>query len=182
MKHFLKLSHGADVMPLLLAVKRQAELWDSFPLRTSFEDSPHVQAHDIVLRAQDPDAHTLNQAYEKLECIDLMPSQRLPEANPLIYGLMARVGGQRLGRVIITMLEPGKVILPHEDTGPNAEYYDRFHVVLQGMPGSIFRIGDEKVMMQSGDIWWINNTVDHECINNSADDRIHMIIDIRTRQ
>ena len=28
--------------------------------------------------------------------------------------------------------------------------------------------------------WWFNNKEVHEVINNSADDRIHMVVDIRT--
>jgi len=32
----------------------------------------------------------------------------------------------------------------------------------------------------SGEVWWFDNTQEHEVMNNSADDRIVMIVDIRT--
>ena len=35
------------------------------------------------------------------------------------------------------------------------------------------------VNMLTGEIWWFNNQAEHEIINNSADDRIHLIVDIR---
>jgi hypothetical protein len=34
--------------------------------------------------------------------------------------------------------------------------------------------------MATGDIWWFNNRIEHEVINNSATERIHMVVDIRT--
>ena len=59
------------------------------------------------------------------------------------------------------------------------EYYERYHIVLSGHPGSIFRAGDEQVTMLTGEVWWFDNTKEHEVINNSADDRIHLIVDIK---
>jgi hypothetical protein len=36
--------------------------------------------------------------------------------------------------------------------------------------------------MPKGTIWWFDNEKEHEVINNSANDRIHMVVDIRTRK
>jgi hypothetical protein len=33
--------------------------------------------------------------------------------------------------------------------------------------------------MRTGEVWWFNNAIEHEVVNNSADDRIHLIVDIR---
>jgi hypothetical protein len=93
---------------------------------------------------------------------------------------MAYVHGERLGRVMINKIAPGGVIYPHADTPEHAEYYSRFHIVLQSQPGVVFRAGDEQVYMATGEVWWFDNKQEHEVINNSADDRIHMIVDIRT--
>jgi hypothetical protein len=62
----------------------------------------------------------------------------------------------------------------------HAEYWDRFHVCLASAPGANFRCGDEWVHMNPGEIWWFNNRLEHEVINNSGADRIHMVVDIRT--
>jgi len=98
----------------------------------------------------------------------------------MIMNLMAYVGGERLGRAMINKIKPGGRILPHVDSFEHAKYWDRFHIVLQSAPGVVFRCGEEKVYMGTGEVWWFQNAVDHEVINNSAEDRIHLVIDIRT--
>jgi hypothetical protein len=94
--------------------------------------------------------------------------------------LMTFVGGERLGRVMINKIAPGGIIYPHRDTEAHADYYSRFHIVLQSQPGALFRAGDEQVHMATGEVWWFDNSEEHEVTNNSADDRIHMVVDIRT--
>ena len=93
---------------------------------------------------------------------------------------MARVGGERLGRVMVNKLRPGGRIFAHADTPVHADYWDRYHVVLQSAPGCNFRCGEETVYMPPGRVWWFQNAIEHEVVNNSGDDRIHMIVDIRT--
>jgi len=94
--------------------------------------------------------------------------------------LMARVGGERLGRVMINKISPGGRIFPHCDTPAHVEYYRRFHIVLQSYVGNVFRAGKESVYMRAGEAWWFDNGQEHEVINNSTDDRINMVVDIRT--
>jgi quercetin dioxygenase-like cupin family protein len=92
---------------------------------------------------------------------------------------MRQVEATRLGRVIITKLPKGKTITPHVDGGAPATYYERYQVALQCLPGNKFIIGDEAVSFKSGEVWHIDNKVEHSVINNSADDRIVCIIDLR---
>ncbi len=104
----------------------------------------------------------------------------LPQARPLICDLMRLVEGERLGRVVVTRLAPGKAITPHADEDAHASYYDRYHIALQVLPGVIFRCGDEAAPMMTGEVWWFNNASVHEVMNESNDDRITLIVDIRT--
>jgi Aspartyl/Asparaginyl beta-hydroxylase len=99
----------------------------------------------------------------------------------MVFGLMGKVEGERLGRVMINRLRPGGRVYPHADTPAHADYWDRYHVVLQSGPGCLFRCGDETVQMATGECWWFQNALEHEVTNNSADDRIHLIIDVRTQ-
>ncbi|MCH7852629.1 MAG: aspartyl/asparaginyl beta-hydroxylase domain-containing protein [Candidatus Marinimicrobia bacterium] len=92
---------------------------------------------------------------------------------------MRGVQGSRLGRVLITRLAPGKSIAPHADGGAPAEYYERYQVALQSLPGCLFTVGDETVTFNAGDVWHIDNRMTHSVVNNSADDRVVMIVDIR---
>lgn len=103
----------------------------------------------------------------------------LPQARQIIFDLLRAVEGTQLGRVIITRLKPGKQIIPHVDAGAPAEFFKRYQVALQSLPGAIFQIEDEKVNFNTGEIWLINNRAEHSVQNNSKDDRIVMIVDIR---
>ena len=174
MRYFHRLTGDAMVMPLLHAVQRNHELWDMDTARTSFDGSPHAQAHDILLRCCDTANQTLSEAYVDLESVDRPAFHALPKAKDTCLDLMRLVGGSRLGRVVITRLEPGKKIAPHKDEGAYAEYYSRYHLVLQGLPSSLFRCGDETVSMQTGELWWFDASAEHEVMNNSKDDRVHM--------
>lgn len=113
------------------------------------------------------------------ESINYPAFAQLPAARPFVFGLMMLVQGERLGRVLITRLAPGKRILPHIDGGDHAAYYKRYQLMLQSEPGVLFRAGGEMVSMRTGECWWFDNSAEHEVINNSADDRIALIIDIK---
>ena len=183
MKNFQLMAQGVDVMPLLLALKRNPDLWDQHTLRTTHPNSPHTQVRDIWLRFNDlkPYKHgeDIVGVLDQHESIWYPAIDVLPQARALIFALMARVEGERLGRVLITSLEPGKRIDPHPDSGDHARYFERYHIVIQANPGMMFRCGDEEVQMKMGEIWWFQNQIEHEVINNGSDARIHMIVDIK---
>lgn len=190
MKHFQKISAGLDIMPLLLAVKRRPELWskDTF-LRDYNQGIPFGCVQTIFLRwpiiqdgskMTEEDKQRYMTGTEQHENVDREEYKILSEARPIVMNLMHYVGGERLGRVMINKIEPGGRITPHADTPAHADYYSRMHVVLQSSPGVIFECADEQVYMETGSVWWFNNKEVHSVINNSSEDRIHMIVDVRT--
>lgn len=183
MKHFQQLAAGINVTPLMNALQRQPELWDANPIRTQHPGTAHAQVSDILLRFNDlseylrtGDPTTIT---DDREAIAYPAWDKLPQVRPVIFDLMRTVEATRLGRVIITKLPPGREITPHEDQGAPAEYYERYQVALQSLPGSLFHIGEETVNFRSGDVWMIDNRTIHSVQNNSADDRIVMIVDLR---
>lgn len=190
MNNFLKLGGNTQVMPLMLAIHRLAKMQEAWKADTYLRDYPQGPFGDtesLILRFPSRSVHETEEAlqthdasFDQHENFDQPVFKLLPEARPLIFQLMTAVQGERLGRILINKLKPGGRIYPHADTPVHAEYWDRFHIVLQSAPGSLFRCGDECVNMETGDVWWFNNRLEHEVVNNSADDRIHMVIDIRT--
>lgn len=187
MRNFLRLATGIDVTPLMLAIQRRPELWKEDTYLRDYPQGPFGQIESIMLRfpvkgVYETEAELQNHlsTYDQHENIDYPAYAVLTEARPIVMALMTRVGGERLGRVMINKIAPGGVIFPHRDTESHAEYYSRFHIVLQSQAGVVFRAGDEQVYMATGEAWWFDNKEEHEVINNSADDRIHMIVDIRT--
>lgn len=186
MQNFLKIAQGQTVMPLLLAIRQHPEYWAEDTYLRDYPQGPFGNVETIMLRfpvkrvvEQEEELKKINSLYDQHESIDYPLYAQLPEARPLVMGLMAFVGGVRLGRVMINKLKPGGKIFPHADTPAHAEYYSRYHIVLQSSPGVVFRCADEQVYMGTGEVWWFNNKLEHEVINNSGEDRIHMIVDIR---
>lgn len=187
MKNFQCLTAGINVMPLLLAIKRRPELWKEDTYLRDYPQGPFKQIESIMLRfpekgVYETEAELKNHlsTYDQHESIDYPAYKVLTEARPLVMNLFGFVAGERLGRVIINKIAPGGVIFPHADTPDHVDYYSRFHIVLQSQPGVVFRSGDESVYMGTGEAWWFDNGQEHEVINNSADDRIHMVVDVRT--
>lgn len=190
MNNFMQLNCGADVLPLMLAIKRLEKVQDVWKEDTYLRDYPQGPFGDtesIILRfparsvfETEEELKKHESTFDQHENYDQPIFKLLPEARPLIFALMSAVNGERLGRCMINKLKVGGRIYPHADTPVHAEYWDRFHVVLQSSAGSNFRCGEEIVNMQTGDVWWFNNKIEHEVINNSSDDRIHLVIDIRT--
>lgn len=187
MNNFMRIACEMDVLPLLLAIKRRPELWKEDTYLRDYPQGPFGEVESIMLRFPEKrvfeleaDLERYKNSNEQHECIDYPPYKLLPEARGLIMWLMNRVGGERLGRCMINKIKPGGRIFPHADTPAHTEYYTRFHIVLQSQPGVVFRAGDEQIYMGTCEVWWFDNSKEHEVINNSAEDRIHLVVDIRT--
>lgn len=190
MKNFLHLASNVATQPLLLALHRLEKshgVWREDTYLRDYPQGPFGDTESVILRFPPRSVHETEEAlrqhqahFDQHENIDQPVFKLLPEARPLIFNLMAVVQGERLGRCMVNKLAPGGVIYPHADTPAHAEYWDRFHIVLQSSPGANFRAGDELVHMQPGEVWWFNNRIEHEVVNNGADDRIHLVVDIRT--
>lgn len=187
MNNFMRLSAGLDTTPLLMAIMRRPELWKEDTFLRDYPQGPFGEVESIMLRfpiksvketQAEVDAHLLT--HDPHESVDQPAYKLLTEARPLVMNLMHYVGGERLGRVMINKIAPGGVIYPHADTPSHADYYSRFHVVLKSAPGVVFRCGDERAYFEPGSVFWFNNKLEHEVLNNSDDDRIHMIVDVRT--
>lgn len=184
MRHFQLIAQGIDVVPLYNAVLRQPELWNVNTWRTTYKTTPHVDVDDIWLRYSDPtktaDLNTTVPVTEDVRPVFYDAWFKLPQARSIVFDLMRRVEGVELGRILITRIRPGGRILPHADN--YGEYVDsgaRYHIVLNGLPGSLYRTGDETVNMRTSEAWWFDHKTEHEVMNNSVDDRVHLLVDFR---
>lgn len=191
MRHFQKIA-DIDPMPLLSAVMRQPALWNSNKTRTFHPQSAHNVVDDILLRYnkyQEGDDF-VEKVCSDITCVNLPAFSLLPQAQAVVFALMASVSGEHLGRVFISRMAPGISIPWHTDRIPPAEaafpdriipalYYSRYQISLKSSPGVVFQVGDETVHMAPGSVWWFDNCVDHTVVNNSSDDRISLVVDIR---
>jgi hypothetical protein len=181
MKNFLRLSENVNVISLLMQIQRQPQLWKADTYLRDYPQGPFEDVETIFLRFPPSSVTELERSQkDQHECENMDGILHLTASRYLIFALMAMVEGERLGRVMINKIRPGGRIYPHADTPVHANYWDRFHYVLQALPGCNFRCGTETVNMRTGELWWFDNSEEHEVVNNSADDRIHLIVDIRT--
>lgn len=166
-----------NVTPLLHQLYLHPELWNQNTLRTAHEQSPHSACDDILLRFQAEGSQIIDDP----ECVWYPAADVLTEAHKLIFDLAHVVKAERVGRIIISRLPPGKIIPPHEDGGACASYFSRYQMPLQSAPGCIFECDGEYVQMQDGQVWYFNNKRTHSVMNNSNTDRISMICDLKTQ-
>lgn len=182
MKNFALIGRGINMVPLALQILRQPELWKADTYLRDYPQGPFEDVETIFLRFPPCSVSEMERdARDPHECVWMDGAIHLPAARPLIFNLMQQVDGERLGRVMLNKIRPGGRIFPHADTPIHAEYWDRFHYVVKSAPGVLFECGEESVNMSTGECWWFQNALTHQVINNSADDRIHLIIDIRTQ-
>ena len=182
MRNFLRLAQGINMTALMLQIQRQPSLWKEDTYLRDYPQGPFNDVETIFLRFPPASVSELERGQrDQHECEWMDGALHLPAARPLIFSLMGTVEGERLGRVMINKIRPGGRIFPHADTPVHAQYWDRMHFVVKSQPGVVFRCGDEQVAMNTGEVWWFQNELEHEVINNSADERIHLICDIRTQ-
>jgi len=181
---FSKIASDFDVMPLQLALKRQPNLFGKFSLRSEGYTSPHTQMSDIWVRYNDAtkylEAKDFTGFNDEHDGIWYPAYYALPQIRPLIFKLMSLVEGERLGAVLITKIASGGGIAKHIDSGWHANYYDKYYIPIQNEEGSTFNFDDGVISPKLGEVYWFNNSVTHWVENNSNEDRIALIVCIRS--
>lgn len=176
MMNFLKIAEGVDVVPLLLDLQRNPKLWDANRERKDRANSPHVEMSDIWVRHVEKPEEFSNPHFP----IWYPAFVKLPSIRKMIFDAMSRVQASHLGGVLITRIPAGGRILPHADKGWHPEFYNcKLYVVLESNPQCIFRVEEECVPMNQGDVWRIDNTKEHEVVNNGNTERMTLIICMR---
>lgn len=171
LNNFRKILDGINVAPILQQIEDHPEFWNIVDLRTGKPGTVHYDVSDIIMRYPRPKAHQYN-----------FPAFTvLSYARDVVFAIMTAVQGEYLGRVLISKLPPGATIPPHIDHIPGGIplFFSRYQVPLLGEPGVEFHAGDEQLYMEPGYAYWFNNQITHSVMNNSASDRISMVIDLR---
>lgn len=187
MKHFRLIFEGIDVRPVLDQLNAHPELWNQHGPRRTYTGTPHLGSSDIWVRFND---------YAKLDPSDFSALSDehipvwysawkvLPALRPIVFGLMAHVEGEMLGGVLITKVSPQGSIAPHRDASWHVEYYSKFYVFLTSPKGAIFGCTHENVTEELaprvGECYFFDNRKLHWVENRSDEDRLTLIVCIRT--
>lgn len=187
MRHFLKISEGIDVAPINAELAAHPELWDQFSSRKVSAGTPHSGMSDIWVRYNAIDR--LDRANPRTFNDEHVPVwypawEKLPALRSIIFDLMSEVEGEMLGGVLITRIPPGQGIDKHIDNSWHVAYFDKFYVSLQSAAGAEFSCEvdgvAETLNPKAGEIWRFDNKKLHWVKNNSDQDRVTLIVCIRT--
>ncbi|MGH8908864.1 MAG: aspartyl/asparaginyl beta-hydroxylase domain-containing protein [Egibacteraceae bacterium] len=173
----MQIASGISLVAVLAELEAHPELWGQHPWRKNIKDGPHSKMDDIWLRfaASEEDFHRPHFAvwYPAIES--------LPSLRPLIFWAMGVAQAEHLGGVLITRIPAGKRVDTHVDRGWHPEFYNcKLYIPLQSNPKCIFRVEDERVAMEVGDMWYVDNTREHDIINDGDTDRVTLIMCMRT--
>ncbi len=178
MDNFKQLGYNLDVAPLKEYLDANPDLWNQITVRQSFPDSPHVDTETIFVRG--PKEFTYEDYQGNTEAINYDTPYELQRHIQELVGLSNEViGAKELGYVLIVKLLAGGEVFPHADEGNYAEYYNRYHIVVSSKEGNVFSVNDESIEMRTGELWTFNHKAPHHVINNSTEDRIHIIFDAK---
>lgn len=181
--NFKKLDLNFDIAKVQAKLCSTPLLFNFYKQRTN-EQGPHREVEDIWLRANDiTKFETLEEFANFSDAHDSMwygAINVLPSLRPVIFDLMRFVEGERLGGVLITKLPPGGKVYAHTDDSWHSRYYDKYLVPINSKDGAIFGFNEGDIKAKEGEVWWFNNNVEHWVNNDSEEDRIVMIVCIKT--
>ncbi|MGH8601283.1 MAG: aspartyl/asparaginyl beta-hydroxylase domain-containing protein [Gammaproteobacteria bacterium] len=188
MLNFFRLAENLNINPLAHAVTLNSNKFLEIPrsIKPGQPGYTHRQAKIIVLRMTPINgdiskSEILDQAKNEIQASNTNEWGMFPEAWPHIYMMMAALRGTQIGRVAIAQIPPGKEIEAHIDDGFSSEFYQRYHVIINGKPGNWAFCGGEKAEMLTGEAWWFDCNKEHAFKNESDEPRTYLNLDIRNR-
>jgi hypothetical protein len=178
-RRFRRLEHGLDPAPFLAELAARPDLWS---LSAQRQSAVAVQREtEAVLVFDHGTDETFRQARERHPITYVgrptPAAEALPRTTAFVRDLARRVHGVP-GRAALVRLRPRGHVYEHVDQGLYYHLRGRYHLVLKSVAGSPLRAGPETVRMREGELWWFDNRLPHEAVNESDEERIHLIVDV----
>jgi hypothetical protein len=119
-----------------------------------------------------------------LRCADRLPVHKTPAGERCTYvcnELLPQFGAPWL-RVVFYRLKAGTVLGEHRDIGENRMTAGlvRIHVPIITDEKVLMYVGGKPYYFPVGTAWYFDATARHRVENNSHQDRIHLVIDLKT--
>lgn len=172
---------GVDISGLVKELEANPQLWDDNQFRRT-AGSPHLDLSDIIVRYNDwanfKDRVSFNEEHES---VWWNAYKHLPSLKPLVFDLMRRLCGERLGMVLITRIPPRASCKPHKDTGWHSRYYDKCAIQIKSNEKQAFCFESCKLVTKPGDVYSFDNSHVHWVTNDSDEERITLIVSIRNQ-
>jgi hypothetical protein len=145
-------------------------------LDTSRQDQHGVHKDTITFFLTDYDVEWMPYSKYNITIKDLN-STLWNLVQPIIYEL-EQIHNGKVGKVLFPRLKAKNKIYKHWDSTEYLNVVRRHHIPIITNKNVYFYVDDGALNMFEGECWEINNMKSHEVINNSDEDRIHLMIDI----
>lgn len=167
-----------DVSAILKEINENEELWGinigrqkSIPVQQNTQNISIRDAYKL-----DPNENAMNTHFTKWTNL----GKRMPVTKQWLEDY-CEDNLAELGRAMLVRLRGSSEVYPHIDSGDYYKIRERLHLVLQSKEGSILHANEDTAVMQTGEIWRLNNKAVHSAVNKSDDWRIHLIFDTVTQ-
>lgn len=166
-----------DAQPLIDSLSKiDDEDWGADTFRQETYKGIHSSTQAIQL-IYDKDFRHFNGTKHKYW--DLLNMEELME--PLLEVLKKEYGDGYIARAVFVKLFAGKSVGRHIDVGGSYSLSHRIHVPLITEENNIiYNVRDEDKFFKVGEVWELNDMVEHEVRNQSQTDRINLIMDYAT--
>jgi Aspartyl/Asparaginyl beta-hydroxylase len=164
-----------NVEPAFKALSKSIR-WNAHQYRTNDPASPHREVSDIYARYapltwQEPQPFKAEwYAYPELTAV----------LKPLAAAVYDYVDGIELGGVLITKIPAGKQVYPHVDHGYHATTFTKVCVCIRANEEQSFNFEGQSLRTKTGTCFFFDNSYSHWVLNPSTEDRISMIVCVRT--
>lgn len=140
--------------------------------------SIHLRSHKVMSYDEKPES--IEEYSAIVDCVDnKFAILKFPSHYFAAHWIKKQVNGSELGRVMIVHLEPKSEIGIHFDPGPYFKKYSRFHIPLKtNQDVQFFNKDGNRSHMPIKTLCQLNNLDYHGLINNSDEERIHLIADV----
>lgn len=166
---------------MLLQLEENPCLWNQRPERRDAPNSPHKAMSDIWLRYNTPEEIPSGHFHDMHYPVWYPAWPVLTSLHSIVWELMTLTRGEHLGGILITRIPPKGRIEPHVDRSWHVDFFNcKCYLSLKSQPGADFFIGDEVLNPKAGEVWRIDNRERHWVINDSADERMTLIVCIRS--
>jgi len=179
MKYFKLIERSVDVALFLQEIQANPDAWTLDTERQNLKAQRDTETIILHSHGHDWIKDTKAQRRVPVSYVGRSTSNAalFLRTSAWVEEFIKRMNG-RAGRVAIVRLKPHGQVNRHIDGWLYYDLRHRYHLVVKSARGSLVRAGDEEVRMKEGEIWWFDNQVLHEAINDSDEDRIHVIFDV----
>ena len=160
--------------------------WDSFSIRQKrYEVHQHTQTIGLVYDLDFRHSHPTRLPTLKIFEDAMRPALKMAadhfEQSETGQRLIKQFGLGYFIRASLVRLKAGCGIAEHRDMNFSLTHSHRIHLPIVTNDEVSFTVGGETITMREGELYEINNRRLHSVQNDSADDRVHLILDFVLR-